>query len=657
MKNKDTQHFKEDAKAILEAVPDLYLILCPKFNIVGASDAYLKATMLKREDILGQPIFDIFPDNPDDTSAMGVTNLRYSLNRVLEDKVCDAMAIQKYDIRRPVALGGGFEERYWSSLNCPILDQANHVKYIIHRAVDVTRFIHQQSHDAQSKIMEVLQSHEGQAGLEIMQRAKNIQEVNKTLQEREVYNSAFLSAIPDAMILVNREGKIEFSNNQAEIMFGYTKKELLGQAVELLMPENAAKIHPQHRQDYFNAPRVRPMGLGMELQGKRKNGEIFIIEISLSPLQTPQGGRAIAIIRDVTLRVEQNKLLQQKEKSLRELYETVEKEKLQLKSINQKMFIITQLSETFLACNTIDEILESFSSFANKILDFSKGALYLMHNSRNYLEKKITWDDINHYPAIFSSNECWALRRGCIHEISELQPGVVCRHIKEMKQEQQASLCIPLMAQNEILGLLFINKNSDEQNTLIPVVAETVSLAIANIRLKELLHSQSIRDPLTGLLNRRFLDEFMIKQIGQAKRTKTPLVFIMLDIDNFKAINDSFGHEIGDYVLSRMGNLLPSLVREGDLACRYGGEEFLIVLPNCDLKNAKLFAEKIRNKVNRMRIVIEARVSNIAISLGVAIYPSDGSSLKELVDAADQALYAAKKQGKNKTIMFTEINK
>ncbi|MCC5015422.1 MULTISPECIES: diguanylate cyclase [unclassified Legionella] len=657
MKNKDIQHFKEDAKAILEAVPDLYLILCPKLNIVGASDAYLKATMRIREEILGQPIFDIFPDNPDDLSATGVTNLRYSLNRVLEDKICDAMAIQKYDIRRPAALGGGFEERYWSPINCPILDQDNRVKYIIHRVVDVTTFIHQQAHDAQSKTMEILQSHEGQVGLEIMERATNIQEINKTLQEREGYNSAFLSAIPDAMILVNRDGKIEFSNTQAEVMFGYTKKELLGQAVELLMPENAAKIHPQHREDYFNAPRVRPMGLGMELQGKRKNGEIFIIEISLSPLQTPQGGSAIAIIRDVTLRVEQNRLLQQKEKSLRELYETVEKEKSQLKSINQKMFTITQLSETFLACNTIDEILESFSSFANKILGFSKGALYLMHNSRNYLEKKITWDDVNHYPVIFSSNECWALRRGCIHEISEVQPGVVCRHIKEMKQEQQASLCIPLMAQNEILGLLFINRDSNEQNTLIPVVAETVSLAIANIRLKELLHSQSIRDPLTGLLNRRFLDEFMIKQIGQAKRTKTTLVFIMVDIDNFKAINDSFGHEIGDYVLSRLGNLLPSLVREGDLACRYGGEEFLIVIPNCDPKNAKLFAEKIRNKVSRMRIVIEERVSNIAISLGVAIYPSDGSSLKELVDAADQALYAAKRQGKNKTIIFTEINK
>ncbi|KGP63838.1 hypothetical protein EP47_12485 [Legionella norrlandica] len=416
---KNSQNFKEDTKAILEAAPDLYLILCPKLNIVEASDAYLKATMTHREEILGQYIFDVFPDNPKDKSATGVNNLRYSLNRVLKDKVCDAMVIQKYDIRRPASLGGDFETRYWSILNCPVLGKKNCVKYIIHRVEDVTKFIHlDYSHNSRSKIIEILQSHEGKIGVEIVERAKDIQVTNKKLQEKEDYHSAFLSAIPDAMLLVNQEGKIEFCNHQAEIMFGYTKEELLGLSVEALMPESSAKVHPEHRSNYFKSPRVRPMGLGLELNGKRKNGEIFTIEVSLSPLQTSQEMAVIAVIRDVTLRVEQNKLLQQKEKSLRELYEVLEEEKFQLESINKKMFVITQLSETFLACNTIDEILESFSSYANKILDFSDGALYLMHHSRNYLEKKITWGDSNHYPAIFSANECWALRRGCIHEIS-----------------------------------------------------------------------------------------------------------------------------------------------------------------------------------------------------------------------------------------------
>lgn len=383
-----SQNFKEDAKVILESAPDLYLILCPKLHIVGASDAYLKATMVKREEILGRYLFDVFPDNPDDTLATGVNNLHYSLNRVLKDKTSDSMAIQKYDIKRPASSGGDFEVRYWSPLNCPVLDKKNQVQYIIHRVEDVTEFIRlQQSHDSQLKVIEALQSHEGKINAEILQRAHDIQELNKQLEERERYNLSFLSAIPDAMILTNQEGKIEFINNQVEVMFDCTKEELLGKTVEYLMPDNAAKIHPNHRGNYFKSPRVRPMGQGMELQGKRKNGEIFPVEISLSPLQTTSGLSAIAIIRDVTLRVEQNKLLQQKEASLRKLYDVNEKEKLQLESINQKMFLITQLSETLLACKNIDEILESSSSFANKILDFSDGVLYLMHNSRNYLEK------------------------------------------------------------------------------------------------------------------------------------------------------------------------------------------------------------------------------------------------------------------------------
>lgn len=658
-----SHNIKEDAKTIIEAAPDLYLILSPQLTIVGASNSYLKATMVQREEILGYNLFEVFPDNPNDTNATGVNNLRHSLDRVLKEKVYDAMAIQKYDIRRPISAGGDFEVRYWSPLNCPVLDNNGQIKYIIHRIEDVTEFIHlQQSNDSQLKTIETLQSREGKVGAEILQRAKDIQELNKKLLESERYNTAFLSAIPDAMLLANQSGLIVFSNNQAEEMFGYTKDELLGNPVEVLMPENIASIHPKHRDNYFKAPRVRPMGLGTELQGKRKNGEIFPVEISLSPLQTTEGLAAIAIIRDVTRQTEQNKLLQQKEKSLRELYEAVEKEKSQLTSINQKMFMITELSETLMACKNIDEILDSFSTFANKILDFSEGVLYLMHNSRNYLEKKITWGDkISHYTATFAPDECWGLRRGCIHQVCDLQPGVICHHIKkEHETITKESLCIPLMAQYEIFGLLFIYADSHEYSStkklspLIPVVSETISLAIANIRLKELLHYQAIRDPLTGLLNRRFLDEYVTKQIAQAKHSKTSIVFIMIDVDNFKRLNDSYGHDIGDHVLSLLGKLFTSLVREGDLACRYGGEEFLLVLPHCTLDNAREIAETIRGEASKMKVTVKNNLINITISLGVSGYPKNGASLHELIETADKALYIAKNQGKNKVVFSIE---
>lgn len=217
------------------------------------------------------------------------------------------------------------------------------------------------------------------------------------------------------------------------------------------------------------------------------------------------------------------------------------------------------------------------------------------------------------------------------------------------------------MAEYEIFGLLLTDNKTEalpneKTHSLISIVTEIVALAIANIRLKELLYSQAIRDPLTGLLNRRFLDEYVIKQIGQAKRNKTTVSFIMIDVDNFKQINDRFGHESGDYVLSLLGKLLNSLIREEDLVCRYGGEEFLLVLPNCELDNAQRVAETVRQKISEMPITLRGNDLNITVSLGIARFPQNGSSIKRLIAASDQALYAAKKQGKNRTIIFSEVN-
>lgn len=128
-------------QTIFESVPDLYLVLMPDFTIVEVSNAYLKATMTKREEILGKDIFEVFPDNPADPSATGMRNLRASFNRVLETRAADAMAVQKYNVRRPEHEGNLFLQRYWSSLNTPVIGEDDEVLYIIHRIEDVTKFV------------------------------------------------------------------------------------------------------------------------------------------------------------------------------------------------------------------------------------------------------------------------------------------------------------------------------------------------------------------------------------------------------------------------------------------------------------------------------------------------------------------------------------
>jgi signal transduction histidine kinase/DNA-binding response OmpR family regulator len=185
-----------DFQALFQSTPGLYLVLAPDFTILAVTDAYLHATMTKREDILGRGVFDVFPDNPNDPSATGVRNLRTSLQRVLQDKTSDAMAVQKYDIRKPESEGGSFEERYWSPVNSPVLGPNGEVLYVIHRVEDVTGFIRlKQQGLAREKIAEELRTHAGQMEAEIYQRAAEVQEANRRL---EATNQELLRAKDEA---------------------------------------------------------------------------------------------------------------------------------------------------------------------------------------------------------------------------------------------------------------------------------------------------------------------------------------------------------------------------------------------------------------------------------------------------------------------------
>ncbi len=169
-----------DFKALFESAPGLYLVLTPDFTIVAASDAYLAATMTRREDILGRGIFEVFPDNPDDPGATGVRNLSASLNRVVQHRVADAMPVQKYDIRRPLSEGGGFEERYWSPVNSPVFGQRNELAYIIHRVEDVTEFVRvKQFGSEQQKLSEELRMRTERMEAEVYSRAKQLEEANR----------------------------------------------------------------------------------------------------------------------------------------------------------------------------------------------------------------------------------------------------------------------------------------------------------------------------------------------------------------------------------------------------------------------------------------------------------------------------------------------
>ena len=167
-----------DFRALFESAPGLYLVLTPGFNVVAVSDAYLKATMTKRESVLGRGVFEIFPDNPDDPHADGVQNLRASLNRVLQDRTPNHMTVQKYDIRRPDSEGGGFEERYWSPVNSPVLGSNGELAYIIHCVEDVTEFMRlKKLGSEQQQLTDELRSSAEHMAAVVFERERQLEEV------------------------------------------------------------------------------------------------------------------------------------------------------------------------------------------------------------------------------------------------------------------------------------------------------------------------------------------------------------------------------------------------------------------------------------------------------------------------------------------------
>ncbi|HTE70856.1 MAG TPA: ATP-binding protein [Actinomycetes bacterium] len=179
-----------DFKSLFESAPGSFLVLDPDLIIVAVSDAYLRATMTSREEIVGRGLFEVFPDNPDDPEATGEGNLRASLDRVSRDRVPDTMAVQQYDIRRPEAEGGGFEVRHWSPLNSPVLGPDGELAYIIHRVTDVTEFVQLKQQD---QLTTSLRQDNARMEAEILQRSRELQEANRRLRAADLAKSEYLS--------------------------------------------------------------------------------------------------------------------------------------------------------------------------------------------------------------------------------------------------------------------------------------------------------------------------------------------------------------------------------------------------------------------------------------------------------------------------------
>ncbi len=329
----------------------------------------------------------------------------------------------------------------------------------------------------------------------------------------------------------------------------------------------------------------------------------------------------------------------------------------QVEEQNRIMTLASEMADMMQACQASEEAFGTIGHFMPRFFPDDSGGLYMLNNSRNLFEAVASWGQAPPAISVFAPDDCWSVRRGRIHKVGNPREALLCRHVSSACSG--GYLCVPLIAQGETLGVLHLESGpaaaGQEAGVAVPkeqlalTVAEDMALALANLRLQETLRSQAIRDPLTGLFNRRYMEETLERELKRSIRTGTSIAVIMMDLDHFKDYNDTFGHNAGDDLLNALGNLVKGQIRGEDIACRYGGEEFLLIIPGAVMEVALERAELLRQAVKEMHIHHRG-LKPITLSLGVAVYPVHGQTGLELIRAADVALYQAKREGRDQVI-------
>jgi diguanylate cyclase (GGDEF)-like protein len=314
--------------------------------------------------------------------------------------------------------------------------------------------------------------------------------------------------------------------------------------------------------------------------------------------------------------------------------------------------LLNELQANLQICVSAPEAYEVLGGYAQKFIADSAGAVFAIDSSRNLMGVMASWgDSLSPTQHILSPEDCCAMRGGRLHLQVEASRGLSCRHFSGSIPE--AYVCLPLAALGETLGILHISATNSADFTattlaMIQQAGEYAALRLANLRLREKLHDQSIRDPLTGLYNRRFLEATLEQELHRSGRHHTGLGIIMADIDKFKSFNDSFGHTAGDIVLKEVAAMLRRSVRTEDIVCRYGGEEFLVVLPDTSLESVSERAEQVREAIAKLDLQHAGHsLGKVTASFGIS-FSQDGVLTPEiLLRYADEALYESKRRGCN----------
>lgn len=451
-------------------------------------------------------------------------------------------------------------------------------------------------------------------------------------------------------IYIAQGGAFNFVNPQFQKYTGYSEEELIrkSRCMDIVYEEDRDLVR-ENAIKMLKGERTKPY----EYRVKTKDGEVRWILETVAPVEF-NGERATL---GNFMNIDQYKHM---EKTLNATNQNLSGRVQELERRNEQIEILNDMSEVVQSCLSVEEACKTITFYASKLFPADSGALCLINDSGDLVEQVAAWGKKDLSKNTFAIDDCWGLRRGAIHTVKYCETELRCNHLEESRPYDY--ICIPLISQTNTLGVLFISAYADSVNyltekgfknkaRLAKSVAEYTSLALRNIKLQDKLRQKSIRDPLTGLYNRGYMEETLGREIAYAKRENDTAAVMLLDIDHFKKYNDTYGHDAGDTVLCTIAKLLQDNVRAGDVACRYGGEEFLLILPKISIEEAVKRAEGLRGDVKNIQLFHAGRkLDNITLSIGVAVYPENAATPAGLLHVADEALYRAKGEGRDRVV-------
>ncbi|HPH96448.1 MAG TPA: diguanylate cyclase [Anaerolineaceae bacterium] len=492
--------------------------------------------------------------------------------------------------------------------------------------------------------MELLTFVSVQVGMAIARK-----EAEVALRESEERFRLVVQNSHDGIIIINDQFIVTYVNPEMARIMDQTAESLLNQDFRDYLDEPSKKIAVDH---YLRRQKHEPVTPRYELNIVTHSGLLRPVEVSSAVIVDVTGQSwTVTQCLDISDRKKADLALQDAMQQL-----TLRIEELEIRNRESRM--LNEMGDMLQSCRSIQDIYDLVAKYGPSLFPNQDGNLYIYNPLSRLYESVVAWGDGKRSSErTFTMNDCWGLRRGHLHLVAK-DGAVSCPHA-----HAHPSLCLPMKVQSENIGLFHISGEINDPFAfrqtgdlslksrwiqLAQTVSERLALAVTNTQLRENLRQQSIRDPLTNLFNRRYMEETLDRELARALRYQRPLSLIMVDIDRFKTFNDTYGHEVGDVVLSKLGEYLLHNMRSEDIACRYGGEEFLLILPESPLADTLRRAEQLRQGISSIALShLGQPIPSVTASFGVAAFPEHGVNTAVLRKAADMALYAAKDQGRN----------